>query len=169
MYFHAINILLNFVVAIVLHEIGHFLAARACQIQVTQAGFGWGPKLCSLRIHDIEYVLRLVPLGAYIRMDMTSLQRRRLIQQLFVLFAGIAVNLFLSWIAWGTMFGAFNLALAIGNLLPLYQHDGWKIGMVICRRAFGRPSPFVEWSLTISGVLMGFAVFAVLARALFSV
>ena len=165
MYFHAINIGLTFVVALILHETGHFLAARACDIQITQAGFGWGPKVCSFRLHDVEYVLRLVPLGAYIRMDMASLQRRRLIQQLFILFAGIAVNFVLALLTWGTMFGAFNLALAIGNFLPLYQQDGWKIGMVICRRAFRRPSPFVEWSFTISGVLIGFAV---LVRALFS-
>jgi membrane-associated protease RseP (regulator of RpoE activity) len=158
MYFQALNIGLSLFIALVLHEIGHLLAARACRISITQAGFGWGPKVCSLRVHNVEYVLRLVPLGAYVRMDMVSLQRRRLIQQLFVLFAGVAVNFVLSLMAWGTMFGALNLALAIGNLLPLYQHDGWKIGMVICRRAFGRPSPFVEWSFTISGVLIGVAV-----------
>jgi Zn-dependent protease len=49
------------------------------------------------------------------------------------------------------LFGAFNLALAIGNLIPLYQLDGWKSGIVICRRMFGRPSPLVEWILTLGG------------------
>jgi membrane-associated protease RseP (regulator of RpoE activity) len=160
---HTIEIILTFVLALVLHEIGHFLAARACQIPVTEAGLGWGPKLCSVRVHDVAYFLRLLPLGAYIRMDMAVLQRRPLLHQLFTLFAGIAVNLLLGAIAWGTMFGTLNLALAIGSSLPLYQHDGWKIGMVICRRAFGRPSPLVEWSFTISGGLIGLAV---LVRAL---
>jgi membrane-associated protease RseP (regulator of RpoE activity) len=160
---HTIEIILSLVVALVLHEIGHFFAARACQIPVTEAGLGWGPKLCSVRVRDADYFLRLLPLGAYIRMDMVVLQRRPLLHQLFTLFAGTAVNLLLGAIAWGTMFGVLNLALAIGSLLPLYQHDGWKIGMVICRRAFGRPSPLVEWSFTISGVLIGLAV---LVRAL---
>ena len=160
MYSYALNICLSFVVALVLHEIGHFLAARACRISITQAGFGWGPKVYSLPVNGVEYVLRLIPLGAYIRMDMAGLQKRRLSQQLFILFAGIAVNIALSLISWGTMFGAVNLALAIGNLLPLYQHDGWKIGMVICRRGFGRSSPLVEWSFTISGVLIGLALLA---------
>ena len=162
--YHALSIGLSFVVALVLHEIGHLLSARACRISIIQGGFGWGPKLGSLRVHKVEYVLRLVPVGAYVRMDMAGLQRRRLIQQLFVLSAGIAVNFGLSLMFWGTMFGSINLALAIGNLLPLYQQDGWKIGMVICRRVFGRPSPFVEWSFTISGVVIGIAV---LVRALF--
>lgn len=162
--YHALSIGLSFVVALVLHEIGHLLSARACRIPITQGGFGWGPKVGSLLVRDVEYVLRLVPIGAYVRMDMAGLQRRRLMQQLFVLSAGIAVNFGLSLMFWGTTFGSINLALAIGNLLPLYQQDGWKIGMVICRRVFGRPSPFVEWSFTISGVLIGVAV---LVRALF--
>ncbi len=161
----AINIALSFVVALVLHEIGHFLAARACQTPVTQAGLGWGPKLFSVRVHDVDYDLRLLPLGAYIRMDMAVLQRRPLVQQLFVLLAGIVVNLILAAIAWGTFFGTLNLALAIGNLLPVYQQDGWKSGMVIFRRLFGRPMPLVEWSFTISGGLMGLAL---LSLALFS-
>ena len=155
MHISPINIILSFAGALVLHEMGHFLAARACRITVSQAGLGWGPKLFGVRVRNVDYDLRLLPLGAFIRMDMATLQRRPLIQQLFVLFAGIGVNLILGAVAWGTFFGTLNLALAIGNLVPLYQQDGWKSGMVICRRVFGRPSPLVEWSFTISGGLMG--------------
>jgi len=160
-----INIILSLVVALVLHELGHFLAARACRIRVTQAGFGWGPELYRLRLRGIDYQLRLLPFGAYIRLDMAELQRRALAQQLFVLFAGIAVNLMLAALAWGTFFGSFNLALAIANLLPFYQQDGWKSGILICRHVFGRTSQLVEWSFTISGGLMSLAF---VARSLFS-
>ena len=96
---------------------------------------------------------------------MAGLQKRPLVQQVVVLLAGIAVNLLLGAIAWGTFFGTLNLVLAIANLVPLYQQDGWKIGMVIFRRAFKRPSPLVEWSFTISGGLMGLVL---LLRALLS-
>ena len=163
MHVSSINIILSFAGALVLHEMGHFLAARACRITVSQAGLGWGPKLFGVRVRNVDYDLRLLPLGAFIRMDMATLQRRPLIQQLFVLFAGIGVNLILGAVAWGTFFGTLNLALAIGNLLPLYQQDGWKVGMLIFRRVFRRPSPLVEWSFTISAGLIGFAL---LARAL---
>ena len=159
-----INILLCFVVALVLHEIGHLVAARLCRLPVNEAGLGWGPRLYSVRVHEVDFVLRLIPLGAYVRMDMAGLQRRPLMQQLFILFAGIGVNLFFGAMAWGTPFGTVNLAVTFCNLLPLYQQDGWKAGMVICRRVFGRPMPLVEWSFTIFGGLMGLAV---LARALF--
>jgi Zn-dependent protease len=91
-------------------------------------------------------------------MDITALQRRPLLQQLFVLGAGIGVNLVLCVLTWGSLFGAFNLALAIGNLIPVYQLDGWKSGMVICRKLFGRPSPLNEWILTLGGGAIGLAV-----------
>ena len=110
--------------------------------------------------------MRLLPVGAYVQMDMAALQRRPLSQQLFVLGAGIGVNLVLCVLAWGSLFGALNLALAIGNLIPLYQLDGWKGGMVICRRMFGRPSPVVEWVFTLSG---GAIALAVLVRAFLNV
>ena len=83
-------------------------------------------------------------------------------QQLFVLGAGVGVNLVLCVLTWGSLFGALNLALAIGNLIPLYQLDGWKSGMVICRRMFGRPSPLVEWIFTLGG---GAIALAVMVRA----
>jgi len=165
MHISAINIILSFAGALVLHELGHFLAARVCRVQVTQAGFGWGPKLFGWRMKGVDYQLRLLPLGAYIRMDMSGLQLKPLPQQLFVLLAGIAVNFTLAAMAWGTFFGTLNLALAIGNLLPLYQQDGWKGGMLICRQVMGRSSQLVEWSFTISGGLMSLAI---LARGLFN-
>ena len=165
MYLSAINITLSFAGALLFHEMGHFLAARACRVGVTEAGLDWGPKLFGFRVNGVHYRLHLLPLGAYIRMDMPGLQRRPLFQQLFVLLAGIAVNLILSFISWGTFFGTLNLALAVGNLFPLYQQDGWKSGMVIFRRFFKRPSPLVEWSFTLSPGLIGFIL---LMRALFS-
>ena len=161
----AINFLLSFAGALVLHEMGHFFAARACRVQVTQAGFGWGPKLFGFRVKGVDYQLRLLPIGAYIRMDMSALQKRPLFQQLFVLLAGIAVNLILAAIAWGTFFGTLNLVLAVGNLFPFYQQDGWKSGMVIFRRVFRRPSPLVEWSFTLSAGLLGLLL---VMRTLFS-
>lgn len=148
------NIIFSFIGALVLHELGHFVAARACRINVGEAGFGWGPRLFRVDIRGIAYQLRLLPVGAYVRLDMTELQSRALTEQLLVMFAGIVMNLMLAALAWGTFFGSFNMALAIVNLLPFYQQDGWKGGILICRRLFGRTSHLVEWSFTISGGLM---------------
>ena len=154
-----VNAIVSFVAALVLHELGHFFAARVCGVPIKQAGLGWGPKLCGVRVSDVDCQVRALPVGAYIQMDMVALQTRPLLQQLFVLGAGIGVNLALAILAWGSLFGALNLALAIGNLVPFYQLDGWKSGMVICRRMFGRRSPLVEWVLTLGGGAIALAVF----------
>ena len=161
-----INAIVSFFAALVLHELGHYFAARMCAVPIKQAGFGWGPKLCGVRVSEVDCQLRLLPVGAYVQMDMQALQRRPLMQQLFVLGAGIGMNFVLCVLAWGTLFGALNLALAIGNLIPLYQLDGWKSGMVILRRMFGGASPFAEWSFTLSG---GAIALAVLVRAFLNI
>ena len=151
----AINAILSFSAALILHEMGHFFAARACKVPVTEAGLGWGPKIFGRRFNSVDYQFRLLPLGAYIRMDVSTLQKRPLFQQLFVLLAGIAVNLILAAAAWGTFFGTLNLVLALANLFPFYQQDGWKSGMVILRRVLKRRSPLVEWSFTLYPGLIG--------------
>jgi membrane-associated protease RseP (regulator of RpoE activity) len=157
MNFFLVNAIVSFVAALILHEMGHYFAARMCSVPIKQAGFGWGPKL-----FGVDCQLRLLPVGAYVQMDLVALQRRPLLQQLFVLGAGIGVNLVLSVVTWGSLFSALNLALAIGNLIPLYQLDGWKSGMVIVRSMFGRKSPLVEWMLTLGG---GAIALAILVRA----
>ena len=159
MNFILVNAIASFVAALVLHEMGHYFAARMCAVPVKQAGFGWGPKLLGVTLSKVDCQLHLLPVGAYVRMDMVALQLRPLPQQLFVLGAGIGVNVVLAVLAWGSLFGALNLALALGNLIPLYQLDGWKGGMVIVRSMFGRKSPLVEWVLTLGGGAIALAVF----------
>ena len=161
-----VNAIVGFIAALVLHELGHFAAARLCGVPIKQAGFGWGPKVYGVSVNEVDYQVRLLPVGAYVQMDMIALQCRPLWQQLFVLGAGIGVNLLLCVLAWGSLFGALNLALAIGNVIPLYQLDGWKSGMVILRRMFGGPSPFAEWSFTLGG---GAIALAVLVRAFLNI
>lgn len=156
--FIILNATVSFLASLVLHELGHYIAARICAVPVKQAGLGWGPKLFGVRLRQVDCQLRLLPVGAYVQMDMAALQRRPLMQQLFVLGAGIGVNLVLCILFWGSFFGALNLALVIGNLIPFYQLDGWKSGMVIFRRIFGRKSPVVEWVFTLTGGVVGVAV-----------
>jgi membrane-associated protease RseP (regulator of RpoE activity) len=157
-----INAIISFVAALVLHEFGHYLAARLCGVPIKRAGFGWGPQLFAVRVKNVDYQLRLLPIGAYIQLDMIVLQTRPLWQQLFVLGAGIGMNMMLGIATWGSLFASLNFALAIGNIVPFYQLDGWKSGMVIWRRMFGRPSPLVEWVFTLGG---GVIALAVLVRA----
>jgi membrane-associated protease RseP (regulator of RpoE activity) len=49
------------------HEAGHFFAAKATGMKVTEFFFGFGPRLFSWRRGETEYGLKAVPLGGYVR------------------------------------------------------------------------------------------------------
>jgi Peptidase family M50 len=154
-----------FLLAILLHELGHLAAAWACSITVHEFGFGWGRKLFKFRVRGVDCVVRILPIGAYVRMDMGELRGRPLSQQVLVLLAGIITNLIAAVLAGGTRFGLVNYLLAATNILPLYQQDGWKCGMVMLRGSFQRKSSLPEWTFTLAGgglslTLMAAAVFS---------
>ena len=156
----AFNLIISFIIALILHELGHWMAARLCSVPVTAVGLGWGPKLCSQTLGNVNWQLRVLPFGAFVRMDMVTLQKRPLPQQLFVLSAGVMMNFLLCVLTWRSTFALLNLALAIGNLLPLYQHDGWKSCLVVSRWILGKQHSVVEWSITVIGALMGMVLLA---------
>lgn len=53
---------------IFLHELGHFVIARACHVEVEEFSLGFGPKLAGIRRGDTLYALRLIPILGYVRM-----------------------------------------------------------------------------------------------------
>lgn len=150
---------LYFAVAMLIHELGHLAAARAFGVRARELGLGWGPRLFGFRLGATEFRLHALPIGAYVRLDMAELQRRSLAQQVTVLLAGVGVNLAAAFVTDGTWFGMMNLLLAATNLLPLYQQDGWKCGMVLLRALLSRRSALVEWTFTVAGVVVSVAVF----------
>lgn len=51
---------------ILIHELGHFLAARWMKIPVSRFSVGYGPKLWAFRRKGIEYRLAVIPFGGYV-------------------------------------------------------------------------------------------------------
>jgi membrane-associated protease RseP (regulator of RpoE activity) len=60
-------VLFGIIAMVVVHEAGHFLAAKAVDMKVTEFFFGFGPKLWSTRRGETEYGAKAVPLGGYVR------------------------------------------------------------------------------------------------------
>ncbi len=54
-------------VSVFLHELGHFVTARRSGMKVTQFFMGFGPRLWSMQRGEVEYGLRALPLGAFVR------------------------------------------------------------------------------------------------------
>jgi len=155
-----ISYLFSFLFALLIHELGHLVTARVCRVPAPEFGLGWGRKLMGFRFRNVEYKLHALPIGAYVRLDIAELQRRALSQQVLVLLAGVIVNLIAAALAAGTPFGNVNLLLAATNILPLYQQDGWKCGMVMLRALLRRKSAIVEWTFTIAGSSLSLSLIA---------
>lgn len=58
---------IGLLVSVFLHEVGHFYTARKSGMKVTQFFMGFGPRVWSFHRNGVEYGLRLVPLGAFVR------------------------------------------------------------------------------------------------------
>lgn len=59
---------LVFGLVIFVHELGHFIAAKAVGVYAPRFSIGFGPSLFRKRWGETEYILALLPLGGYVRM-----------------------------------------------------------------------------------------------------
>jgi len=59
-------------ILIIVHELGHFVAARASGVVVERFSIGFGKKLLSIRRGQTEYVISMIPLGGYVKMAGTD-------------------------------------------------------------------------------------------------
>nr|MBC7614405.1 site-2 protease family protein [Pseudopedobacter sp.] len=109
------QMLLGLSILIVLHELGHYLAARAFGIKVEKFYLffdAWGFKLFSIKYKDCEYGIGWLPLGGYVKiagmidesMDTEALEQpiqpwefraKPAWQRLIVMLAGVTVNVIL--------------------------------------------------------------------------
>jgi regulator of sigma E protease len=55
-------------VVVLVHELGHFIAARLTGIEVEAFSLGWGKPVLRKKIGSVEYRLGLFPLGGYCKM-----------------------------------------------------------------------------------------------------
>lgn len=57
---------------IIVHECGHYFAARAVGMRVERFSFGFGPVLLSVRRGDTLFELRAVPIGGFVAVPMRA-------------------------------------------------------------------------------------------------
>lgn len=107
------QLLLGLSILVILHELGHFLAARAFGIKVEKFYLffdAWGFKLFSIKRGDVEYGIGWLPLGGYVKiagMIDESMDKEQMAlppqpwefrskpawQRLIVMLAGVFVNI----------------------------------------------------------------------------
>ncbi len=91
---------------IFVHELGHFLAAKAVGIKVERFAIGFGPRLFGFRKGETDYCVKLLPLGGYVKMlgqedvkpleenqaDPRAFNNKSVGARFFVISAGVVMN-----------------------------------------------------------------------------
>ncbi len=68
-------VIASIIVIVMVHELGHFLAAKHGGMKVTEYFVGFGPRLWSFRRGETEYGIKALPLGGYVKIPgMTNLE-----------------------------------------------------------------------------------------------
>ena len=114
-------------IMVTVHELGHFLAARACGIAVRAFSIGFGPKLLGWKSkkHETEYTLRLIPGGGYCafygeddtegteaKEDPRSMMLQPAWKRLITIFAGPLMNFLLAFVVALAFFFGYGLPYA---------------------------------------------------------
>jgi len=55
-------------IMILVHEFGHYAAAKLCGVRVNVFSIGFGKRLCGFRRGDTDYRISALPLGGYVKM-----------------------------------------------------------------------------------------------------
>jgi len=94
---------------IVVHELGHFIAARSQGIHVNRFSLGFGPILWKYQGPETEYAIRAFPLGGFVgfpdddpdsnipRNDPNLLRNRPVLDRAIVISAGVIANLIFAY------------------------------------------------------------------------
>ena len=134
-------------VLIIVHEWGHFITAKMLGVDVEEFALGFGPTLFSKRFHGTNYMLKLFPLGGYVRMLGDERQKCTGRPQEFyskspgaralIVLNGPVVNFLLAYISFVFVFmlGYPDLSPKIGKLIDGYpaQTAHLEIGDQILR------------------------------------
>ncbi len=118
---------------IVVHELGHFLAARLQGIYANRFSIGFGPVLLKYQGKETEYAIRAIPLGGFVgfpdddpEMDIAPddpnlLRNRPLMDRAIVISAGVMANLVFAYLILVLQIGAIGIPQfhpAAGVLVP---------------------------------------------------
>jgi regulator of sigma E protease len=145
MLFNIAVFLLVLGVLVFVHELGHFLAAKACGVYVDRFSLGMPPRIFGIRWGQTDYCIGLLPIGGYVKMagqedaplsdeerDETYgrvppeqwFNNKTKLQRAFILFAGPAMNMVLAFFiylgmgAFGAQVPAIMLETRIGEVDP---------------------------------------------------
>ncbi|MBI5645252.1 site-2 protease family protein [Candidatus Kaiserbacteria bacterium] len=120
----ALLVIAILVFLIVVHELGHFVAAKIFGVRVDEFGVGYPPRAFSFgRIGETEYTLNWIPFGGFVRLfgeeeehGRGSLADASRWKQATILIAGVSMNAIAAWLL-------FTGAYTLGILHPVQSES----------------------------------------------
>jgi regulator of sigma E protease len=141
MVLYIIAALLLFGILIAVHELGHFLAAKACGVRVNEFAIGMGPTLWQKQKGETQYSLRAFPVGGFCAMegeeeesdDPAALNNQGFWKKLLIFAAGAAMNflagLLIIFFLYLPAQGFYQPVLSgFADGCPLQGADGLQVG-----------------------------------------
>jgi regulator of sigma E protease len=122
----------GFAALIILHEFGHFVAAKACGMRVERFGLFFPPFIAKKRIGETEYGVGAIPLGGFVKITGMNPEEelpadvaprgyyhQPVWKRIVVIAAGPFVNLVIAFlILLGLAFGASELTSRVAETAP---------------------------------------------------
>lgn len=98
--------ILIFCLIIIIHEMGHFFAAKACGVRVNEFAIGMGPTIFKIQGKETKYALRLFPIGGFVSMegeddesdDPRAFIKKPVWQRMIIIVAGAFMNIILGFV-----------------------------------------------------------------------
>ncbi len=112
--------IITILVLVIAHELGHFWAAKRAGVRVDEFGFGFPPKLFSIKKGETTYSFNAIPFGGFVKIfgetpdeesengidkDRSLISKSRLVQA-WIMLAGICMNFLLGWFLLSSAFVA---------------------------------------------------------------
>lgn len=105
------------------HEFGHFIVARKSGMKVYEFGFGFPPRLFSIKKSETIYSLNLIPLGGFVKIKgedgeevgPDSFVSQKAWKRAATLFAGVGMNIILAFVLLSVGF-MIGMPQAVDNL-----------------------------------------------------
>lgn len=127
-------------VVVVVHEFGHFIAARSVGIRVERFSVGFPPRMIGKKFGDTDYCLSWIPLGGYVKMagmidesmdnpdNITGapdeFMSKNYFQKVWVISAGVILNFVLAWAIYSGLTLKEGVPIPSEEAIPTAVVDG---------------------------------------------
>jgi len=139
--FYVILAIFLFGVLVGIHELGHFIVAKACKVRVEEFSLGMGPAIFSKQKGETLYSLRVVPFGGYCAMagedeeseDPRAFTNQAPFKRILILVAGSFMNFVLGLVIVVLLYSgayAFRSPVLVGFMegCPYESSEGLQEG-----------------------------------------